>query len=269
MTPEGTSVALGRLARLRGVDKDRAPCHQIVREFDQTSPIEEEPVNVDDELLNIKDMYRRLTDADIAGGNIYDELFFTHNMDPFTTTGTRRLQWGEQQVMASHNYLNTMTSTKKNMKQITFTQDAGGQLSWIADLGVAFTTINKAASPLQSEKWDAKRQLSDATKILKALVATRKHFIARASKNEQTQTIETKRDHARNPMWLLGEYAPAWMQRLDRDALVKYAPSDIFFFCRLHFIIFIGAISVPRNSTFLLDVAMLTVITENRKGRRS
>ena len=78
--------------------KDATPCQKIVHEFHQDAPVKEEDVNIDDELLNMKDMYRHLTDADIAGKNIFEELFFTRNVDPFTSTGTHRLQWGEQQV---------------------------------------------------------------------------------------------------------------------------------------------------------------------------
>ena len=122
-------------------------------------------------------------------------------------------------LKAPRNYLNTMTSTRKNLKQITFMADAGGQINWLADLEAAFTTINKSAPTLKNEKWVASKQHKESTKILTALVKVRKHFLERAAKNEATEVIEEQHDSARNPIWQLGKYTPTWMQRLARDAL--------------------------------------------------
>ena len=59
-------------------------------------------------------------------------------MNPYTTKGSARTQWGEQQVKASKNYLGKMTNTSRNLMQISFIPDAGGQINWVNDLEAAF-----------------------------------------------------------------------------------------------------------------------------------
>ena len=74
---------------------------------------------------------------------------------------------------------------------------------------------------LQSEKWDAKRQLADATKILLTLIKVREHFQERVTQVDKSLVVQ-QRAHKGAAILRLGEHAPDWMQRLGRDALAKY-----------------------------------------------
>ena len=85
-----------------------------------------------------------------------------------------------------------MTSTKKNLMRITFIPDAGGKINWIAVLGDAFTIINKCAASIQSEIWEAKKQLSDETRILASLVIVRRNFTTRVTKLDKELALQEK-----------------------------------------------------------------------------
>ena len=132
-------------------------------------------------------------------------------MDPYTQLGYARLQWGEQQLKASKAYLQKMTSGEKNLMQITF----------IPDLDSAFTVLNKCAASLQIEKWEAKKQLADATRILTALVAVRRHFMLRVAKISNDLELQQKSQKGA-PILCLGDVVPPWMQRISKDALTEY-----------------------------------------------
>ena len=71
-------------------------------------------------------------------------------MGPYASLGSARTQWAEQQVKEIKVYLQKTTPTK-NIMQITFIPDAGGEINWIADLDDASTIINKCAASLRSE----------------------------------------------------------------------------------------------------------------------
>ena len=103
--------------------------------------------------------------------------------------------------------------------QKTFIPDAGGQINWITELETAFTTLTKRTTSMQNEKWVAKNQLSDATKILTALVAVRKHFEMRVTKINPNLELQQKSQKGA-PIYCLGEINPPWMQRLCKDALI-------------------------------------------------
>ena len=59
-------------------------------------------------------------------------------MGPYASQGSARTQRGEQQVKASENYLKKMTATSRNLMQISFIPDDGGQINWINDLDAVF-----------------------------------------------------------------------------------------------------------------------------------
>ena len=142
-------------------------------------------------------------------------------MGPFAALGSARTQWAEQQqVKESKAYLQKMTSTTKNLMQITFIPDAGGQINWIAGIGDAFTSINKCAASLQSDKWEAEKQLPDATRIPTALVTARRHFEKRVTKLDKELVLQ-ERSFQGPPVLCLGDVLPSWMQRLANDALAK------------------------------------------------
>ena len=72
-------------------------------------------------------------------------------MDPYSQKGAARTQWAEQQVKASKNYLKKMTATTRSLMQLSFIQDAGGQINWVNDLDAVFACVNKSINSLQSE----------------------------------------------------------------------------------------------------------------------
>ena len=183
--------------------------------------VKEEPVSEIDNPLSLKASYSGITEQDLSCKHIYEELFFTPAMGPFTQVGSARTQWAEQQVKARKTYLQKMTSSKKNLMQITSIPDAGGQINWISDVDTAFSSINKNATSLQSEKREAKKQLASATQISNALINVRKHFLARVTNLDQNLATQEKSNKG-SPILRLGDVAPPRMQRLAKDALAKY-----------------------------------------------
>ena len=143
-------------------------------------------------------------------------------MGPYTSQCAARTQWAEQQVKASKNYLKKMTSTTRNLMQISFIQDAGGQINWVADLDAVFVSINKCVNSLQNEKWEANRIIQDATKILPALIKVRKHFAQRISQIDSAIAFPD-RTKGGNPTLQLGDVTPQWMQRIAMDTMTKYS----------------------------------------------
>ena len=139
-------------------------------------------------------------------------------MDPYSPQGAARSQWAEQQVKASKNYLKKMTSTTRNLMQISFIADAGVQINWVGDLDAALVCINKSISSLQNTNWESKRVLADSLKILTALVKVRKHFTQRIAAIDSTLQFQ-ERSQDGKPILLLGETTPVWMQRLAKDAM--------------------------------------------------
>ena len=143
-------------------------------------------------------------------------------MDPYTQQGAARAQWAEQQVKASKTYMKKMTATTRNLMQISFIQDAGGQINWANDLEAVFVCIDKSINSLQSEKWDAKRQISDAAKIPNALVKVRKHFVQRITQIDRIIAFQ-ERSHQWKSILVLGDATPMWTQRLAKDDMGKYS----------------------------------------------
>ena len=193
--------------------------------------VKEEPPSDGDQFATMKARYAGVTEQDIARKHIYEELFFSNSMDPFTQLGAARTQWAEQQVRATKTYLQKMTSSKKPLTQRSFIPDAGGQINWISDLDAVFTAINRSVTSLQNEKTVAKTQLEHATKILNSLVTARKHFLNRMSKLDSDLDLQ-QRQNKGVPVQCLGDATPPWMMRLAKNALVVYSCRvDIFFDC--------------------------------------
>ena len=143
-------------------------------------------------------------------------------MGPYTQHGAARSQWAEQQVKASKNYLKKMTSTTRNLMQISFIADAGGQINWVSDLDAVFVAINKSTTSLQKEDWNSKRILLDATKILSAIIKVRKHYVQRITQIDSSIIFE-EQTYQGKPVLVLGDVTPLWMQRLAKDAMTKYS----------------------------------------------
>ena len=129
--------------------------------------VEEEPTPEIDQLSSIQARYAGVSEQDLSRKRIYEELFFTNTMDPYTQLGSARTQRAEQQVKASKAYLQKMTSSKKNLMQIKFIPDAGGQINWISDLDTAFGAINKCAPSLQSETMGGRKAAGGRNKNIK------------------------------------------------------------------------------------------------------
>ena len=153
---------------------------------------------------------------------IYTELFHTNSMGPYTQQGAARTQWEEQQAKSPKNYLKKMTSATKNLMQISFIRDAGGQINWVGDLDAVFVCINRSINPLQSGKWDAERQISDALKIPTALIKARKHSSHRVGRVDSNIAFP-ERSKQGKPTLQLGDETPLWMQRLAKDDMAKYS----------------------------------------------
>ena len=106
--------------------------------------------------------------------------------------------------------------------QISFIQDAGGQINWVADLDAVFVNVNKCVNSLQNEKWEAKRIIQDAAKILPALIKLRKHFAQRVSQIDSTISFPERTKDGK-PTLQLGDVTPQWMQRIAKDTMTKYS----------------------------------------------
>ena len=139
-------------------------------------------------------------------------------MDPYTQHGAARTQWAEQQVKASKNYLKKMTGATKNLTQLSFIQDDGGQINWINDLDAVFVTINKLITSLQNDKWVSQRIITDALKIPPSLIKVRKHFNQRVTQADSSIT-SPERSKGGKPSLQLGGEIPLWTQRLEKDAM--------------------------------------------------
>ena len=76
----------------------------------------ESPDEMDNEALmsKMRDLYRMVTERESSGKSYFDELFFTDAIDLYTTEGFHRLQWGEQHVKCSKNYLNRYVRSQLN-----------------------------------------------------------------------------------------------------------------------------------------------------------
>ena len=74
---------------------------------------------------------------------------------------------------------------------------------------------------MQGGKWDAKKMITDAGKVLKTLVSLRKVFVEKVTKKEQNSVEETKFDDEGNAVQILGSRTPAWVQRLAKDAVTR------------------------------------------------
>ena len=132
-------------------------------------------------------------------------------MDPYAQQGAARTQWAEQHVKASKNYLKKMTSDTRNIMQISSTRDAGGQINGVSDLDAVFVYINKSVNSTHREKWDADRQISDASKILAASANVRKHFVQRITQIDSSIAFH-ERTLQGKPILQIGDAAPARMQ---------------------------------------------------------
>ena len=114
--------------------------------------------------------------------------------------------------------MNSQTSVKKNVRELTNIQNADSQQSWLSDLGEAVTAAVKAGPKLQAEKWEAKVQLQQSAKVLQALVTVRKTYQAHMTKTKG-ELEETLFSSANKPILKLGTCTPNWMQLLAKDAL--------------------------------------------------
>ena len=115
-----------------------------------------------------------------------------------------------------------MTSTARNLMQISFIADDGGQINRVNDLDAVFAAINKSTTSLQKEAWDSKRILLDATKILSAVIKVRKHYVQRITQIGSIIIIE-EQTYQGKPALALGDVTPLWIQRIAKDAMTKYS----------------------------------------------
>ena len=130
-----------------------------------------------------------------------------------------KLQWAEHQIKAAQGFLESITSTKKNLKQLGSVKNASASAEWLKSLLGAVQACEKASNALRSEKWVAKDQLSNTGSILSALIVARKAFHTRVKAFRPNTVFETEFDRERNVIHALGQETPSWMQRLAEDAL--------------------------------------------------
>ena len=76
----------------------------------------ESPDGMDNDALmsKMRDIYRWVADGEASGKSYFEELFIADAMDLYAEEGFHRLQWGEQQVKASKNYLNSYVCSPLN-----------------------------------------------------------------------------------------------------------------------------------------------------------
>ena len=179
-----------------------------------------DPTELKNELDSTRDTYRQFTDGNIPCKHIYENLFFSEDCDPYTTEGHQKLQWAEHQVKAATGFLESRTSTKRNLKQVSSFKDASATSAWLNDLLGAVQSCEKASKTLRSENWDSKAHLANCGKIMSSLLAVRKAFISRIQSTDANFIVETDIDKKTNKIInALGQNTPAWMQKICEDAL--------------------------------------------------
>ena len=90
-------------------------------------------------LNKMKQLYQDVTDDDVDSIQIYEKLFFTESMNPYTSSGADKLLLADAKVKASITYHDSKTSIKKNMKQISNASASTGQGAF---LDLAFWHLN-------------------------------------------------------------------------------------------------------------------------------
>ena len=90
-------------------------------------------------LNKMKQLYQDVTDDDVDSIQIYEKLFFTESMNPYTRGGTAKLLLADAKVKASISYHDSKTSTRKNTKQISNASTATGKEAF---LDLAFWPFN-------------------------------------------------------------------------------------------------------------------------------
>ena len=95
------------------------------------------------ELNRYRNCFRDITEDDINCKHIYESLFFTESLTPYTKSGAKKIQWNEQQTKGTANYLNAQNSNKKNSYQLGNVQDTGGQVNMLNDLSAALRVMAK------------------------------------------------------------------------------------------------------------------------------
>ena len=141
-----------------------------------------------------------------------------------------KLNWASEQVKAAKNYLATITSNKKNVRQISSVRESvRGQQIWLQQLTDAYAAVTKCTASLQADKWEAKRQLTDSGNIIRALIQVRQTFVSLVVKKQPGLIEETSFDESNQPNRLLGENHASWMQRLAKDAISSIRCVNAFF----------------------------------------
>ena len=77
---------------------------------------------------------RNLSSDDMPCRDIYEDIFFGEVMSPYTAAGLGKIQWAECQVKANCTYLQNISSTKKNLKQLTKNAEASEHKNYLNNL---------------------------------------------------------------------------------------------------------------------------------------
>ena len=170
-----------------------------------------------------RDIYRQLSEGDIPCKHIYEEVFLSEDHNPYTAEGHDKLQWEEHQIKAAIGFLESKTSSGKNLKQLVGIKDAAGIATWLNAFLKSAQSCEKASGGMRSGKWGAKAQLRNFGNTLIALIDARKAFSSRATSLNPNVITETIFDGENKEIHALGRHTPQWMQMLCKDALMKYA----------------------------------------------
>ena len=172
-----------------------------------------------------RDIYQQFSDGDIPCKHIYQEIFETENLNPYTNEGCEKLQWAIHQVKAASGYLESKTSAKKNLKQLAGIRDASGLAKWLSSFLLSIQACEKTSSALRTGKYDTKTLRTNTGNAIACLITARKAFCDRATALNPQVVTETLSDGQQREIYALGKSAPEWMQRLSQDTLEYYAHS--------------------------------------------